>query len=570
MTPHHRERSDTPDGAPARPLCLVTGATGYIGGRLVPRLLEAGMAVRCMTRSGARLRDQPWIDEVEVVEADAADPDRAAAALEGVRTAYYLIHSMGGGDRFEEADRTAARVFAEQARRAGISRLVYLGGLTPAGDAPGLSPHMRSRAEVGRILLESGVPTAVLRAAVVIGSGSASFEMLRHLTERLPVMVTPRWVERRVQPIAVRDVLRYLVHAADLPGAVTGSFDIGGPEVLTYRSMMHRYARIAGLGPRRVLPVPVLTPRLSSHWVGLVTPIPGALATPLIESLRHDAVCRDHAVARWIPDPPAGLTGFDDAVDLALRRIREAVVSTRWSSGSVPGAPSDPLPTDPSWAGGSLYTDVRRRTTDAPAEAVWAAIESIGAENGWYSLPAAWQARGLIDRALGGVGLRRGRRDPRRLRVGDAVDFWRVEEVVPGRLLRLRAEMRLPGLAWLELGVGREGAVGRDAAAGREGDAARPGAAARTCYRQRAVFHPRGLAGQLYWWSLKPLHGLVFGSMARNLVRSASAAEAGAPPGAPGGRRNERKHVHDDRARLVPPRPAHTRPSRAARRVHRA
>jgi uncharacterized protein YbjT (DUF2867 family) len=482
-------------------LCLVTGATGYVGGRLVPRLLEAGFRVRCMTRSATRLRDQPWIGQVEVAEGDAADPEAAAAALDGADTAYYLIHSMLGGARFEQTDRAAARVFAEQADRARLGRLVYLGGLAPEGEE--LSAHMRSRAEVGEILLGSGVPTAALRAAVILGSGSASFEMLRYLTERLPVMVTPRWVEQLVQPIAVRDVLYYLVAAASLPSEVSGSFDIGGPEVLTYRQMMHRYAEISGLGPRRVLPVPVLTPRLSSHWVGLVTPIPSALATPLISSLRHDAVCRDHAIARHIPDPPEGLIGFDDAVDLALRRVREAAVTTRWSSGSLPGAPSDPLPTDPDWAGGSLYTDVRSARTSASPDAVWAAIEAVGGETGWYSLPAAWRARGLIDRAVGGVGLRRGRRDARRLRVGDAVDFWRVEEIEPRRLLRLRAEMRLPGLAWLELGV-----------------EPRPGGSR---YRQRAVFYPRGLAGQLYWWSLKPFHGLVFGPMARNLVRTALA-----------------------------------------------
>jgi uncharacterized protein YbjT (DUF2867 family) len=504
--------------SPEERLCLVTGATGYVGGRLVPLLLEAGYAVRCMTRSAASLRDQPWIDRVEVVEADAADPAATAAALDGVDAAYYLIHSMLGGARFEQTDRAAAHTFAEQARLARIGRLVYLGGLAPEGGP--LSAHMRSRAEVGRILLESGVPTVVLRAAVIIGSGSASFEMLRYLAERLPVMVTPRWVDSLVQPIAVRDVLRYLVAAAALPEQVHGAFDIGGPEVLTYRRMMKRYADIAGLAPRHILPVPVLTPQLSSHWVGLVTPIPSALARPLIESLRHDAVCRDHdGIARVIPDPPEGLVGFEDAVDLALRRVREAAVVTRWSSGSVPGAPSDPLPTDPSWAGGSLYTDLRVRATPATSAAVWRAIEAIGGETGWYSLPVAWQARGLIDRAFGGVGLRRGRRDPVRLRVGDAVDFWRVEEVLPGRMLRLRAEMRLPGLAWLELGV----------KPAREGGA---------LYRQRAVFHPRGLAGQLYWWSIKPFHGLVFGAMARNLTRrametgpAASAAAAAAARG---------------------------------------
>ena len=499
------------DAAPAAPtapgpsaaagVCLVTGATGYVGGRLVPRLLEAGYTVRCMTRSRARLRDQPWADQVEVVEGDASDPDGVRAALDGADVAYYLIHSMLGGPRFEEADRAAAQTFAAAAAETGLRRLVYLGGLSPH-DGP-LSPHMRSRAEVGRILLDSGVPTVVLRAAVIIGSGSASFEMLRYLTERLPVMVTPRWVERRVQPIAVGDVLRYLVAAAGLPSEAAGEFDIGGPEVLTYRQMMGRYATVAGLSHRVIVPVPVLTPRLSSHWVGLVTPVPGSLARPLIESLHHDAVCADRAVTRWIPDPPEGLIPFDQAVDLALHRVREAVVATRWSSGSVPGAPSDPLPTDPDWAGGSLYADVRDRRTDAPADAVWAEIEAIGGDAGWYSLPLAWRARGLIDRAFGGVGLRRGRRDPRRLRVGDAVDFWRVEAIERGqeKLLRLRAEMRLPGLAWLELGVAPE----------KQG----------SVYRQRALFYPRGLLGQAYWWSLKPFHGLIFGAMARNLTRRA-------------------------------------------------
>lgn len=503
-----------PEPPPPDRLCLVTGATGYIGGRLVPELLAAGMRVRCMTRSRDRLRDQPWIDEVDVVEGDACDPDTAATALKGVDTAYYLIHSMMGGARFEQADGQAARVFADAAADAQVGRLVYLGGLAPA-DGRSLSPHLRSRTEVGRILADSGVPTVVLRAAVVIGSGSASFEMLRYLTERLPLMVTPRWVASRVQPIAIRDVLRYLVHAADLPAEYSGSLDIGGPDVLTYEQMMRRYADTAGLPRRRILRVPVLTPSLSSHWVGLVTPIPRTLGRPLIESLRCDAVCRDHAIAQYIPDPPRGLIGFDDAVHLALQRVRDTVVDTRWSSGSLPGAPSDPLPTDPGWAGGSLYTDMRERRTTAPADALWAAVEAIGGETGWYSLPLAWETRGLIDRLMGGVGLRRGRRDPLRLRVGDAVDFWRVEDLVPGRLLRLRAEMRLPGLAWLELRV----------------DADDDG----TVYTQRAVFHPRGLAGQLYWWSLKPFHGLVFGAMARNIIRRSAD-----PPGQRRSRRGKR------------------------------
>ncbi|MFF8427836.1 SDR family oxidoreductase [Streptomyces sp. NPDC016566] len=490
--------------------CLVTGATGYIGGRLVPELLDAGHRVRCLVRTPRKLRDHPWAGRVEVVQGDVTDAGSVARAMEGVDVAYYLVHALGTGRGFEDTDRDAAHVVGEQARRAGVGRIVYLGGLTP-GAVPEreLSPHLRSRAEVGRVLLASGVPTAVLRAAVIIGSGSASFEMLRYLTERLPVMVTPRWVHTRIQPIAVRDVLRLLVGCARLPREVNRTFDIGGPDVLTYLDMMRRYAAVAGLNRRLILPVPVLTPGLSSHWVGLVTPVPASLARPLTESLRHEVVCREHDIRRYVPSPPGHPVGFDRAVALALQRIRDAKVTTRWSSASVPGAPSDPLPTDPDWAGGSLYTDVRRRDADVPPEVLWEVIEGIGGENGWYSFPLAWALRGRLDRLVGGVGLRRGRRDARRLRVGDSLDFWRVEEIERGRLLRLRAEMRLPGLAWLEMTV--------------DGDGHGP-----LQYGQRALFHPRGLLGHLYWWSVSPFHAVVFGGMARNIVR---AAERLAPRG---------------------------------------
>ncbi|WP_073950549.1 SDR family oxidoreductase [Streptomyces kebangsaanensis] len=504
----------TPIGHPegGGPMCLVTGASGYIGGRLVPELLDAGYRVRCLARTPRKLRDHPWYDRVEVVRGDVTDPDSVARAMRGVDVAYYLVHALGTGRGFEDTDRGAARIFAEQARRAGVGRLVYLGGLTPrAVPERELSPHLRSRAEVGRILLDSGVPTAVLRAAVIIGSGSASFEMLRYLTERLPVMVTPRWVHTRIQPIAVRDVLRLLTGCARLPREVNRTFDIGGPDVLTYLDMMRRYAAVAGLPPRLILPVPVLTPGLSSHWVGLVTPVPARIARPLTESLRHEVVCRENDIERYVPSPPGHPIGFDRAVALALRRIGEAQVTTRWSSASVPGAPSDPLPTDPDWAGGSLYTDVRERDTRAAPEALWDVIEGIGGENGWYSFPSAWAVRGLLDRLAGGVGLRRGRRDARRLRVGDSLDFWRVEEIERGRLLRLRAEMRLPGLAWLEMRVDDDGAGG-------------------VRYRQRALFHPHGLLGHLYWWSVSPFHAVVFGGMARNIVRAAERA-APAPRG---------------------------------------
>jgi uncharacterized protein YbjT (DUF2867 family) len=431
-------------------------------------------------------------------------------ALDGVDVAYYLVHGLGGGHGFAERDRRAARTFAAAARDAGVRRIVYLGGLGPAGGDGRLSEHLRSRAEVGEILLASGVPTAVLRAAVVIGSGSVSFEMMRYLTERLPVMTTPRWVRTRSQPIAIRDVLHYLVGCAALPEEVNRAFDIGGPDVLTYEGMMRRYAVVAGLPRRLIVPVPVLSPGLSSLWVGLVTPVPGRIARPLVESLRHEVVCREHDIARYVPDPPGGLTGFDEAVRLALRRIKDADVATRWTSASVPGAPSDPLPTDPDWGGGSLYADVRETPVAASPDALWRVIEGIGGESGWYSWSLAWRIRGLLDLLSGGVGLRRGRRDPGRLRPGDALDFWRVEEVEPGRLLRLRAEMRLPGLAWLDLSVER-----------RDG---------RTWYRQRALFHPRGLLGHLYWWAVRPFHRIVFGGMRRN-VRDA--AERTARTGTP-------------------------------------
>jgi uncharacterized protein YbjT (DUF2867 family) len=483
---------------------LVTGATGYIGGRLIPRLLAEGHTVRAMTRDANRLRDVPWVRDVQVVEADVLDADAVSAALTGVDVAYYLVHSIGSGAAFEETDRIAAQTFAGAARGAGVGRIVYLGGLVPEGEE--LSPHLRSRLEVGDLLLASGVPTAVLQAAVIIGSGSASFEMLRYLTERLPAMITPRWVRTRIQPIAVRDVLRYLIGCATLPPDVSRRFDIGGPDVLTYVQMMQRYAAVAGLRRRIIVPVPVLSPKLSAHWVNIVTPVPAAIAKPLVRSLVNEVVCSEHDIASYVPDPPGGLLGFDESVRLALQRVRDAAVETRWSSASWPGAPSDPLPTDPDWAGGSLYEDLRRVPVDADPADLWRVIEGIGGENGWYSFPLAWAVRGLLDRLVGGVGLRRGRRSRDHLYVGEALDFWRVEEIVPGELLRLRAEMRLPGAAWLELRVERT----------ERG----------TEFVQRALFHPRGLAGHLYWWSVAPFHGIVFGGMARNITGAAARSTA--------------------------------------------
>jgi uncharacterized protein YbjT (DUF2867 family) len=482
--------------------CVVFGATGYIGGRLVPELLAAGHRVRVVARTPGKLAEAPWHEQVEIVRGDVTSAADLRAALADQEIAYYLVHSLNRPD-FVAVDRQAAESLAAEAAAAGLRRIVYLGGIVPAGQR--MSRHLASRAEVGRILAAGPVPAVVFQAAVIIGSGSASFEILRYLAERLPVMVTPRWVRNAIQPIAVRDVLYYLTRAAAVPRDFAGAFDIGGPDVLTYAGMMREYAAVAGLPRRGILPVPVLTPWLSAQWVNLVTPVPRSIAVPLIESLINDAVCREHTVAQYIPDPPGGLTDYHDAVELALRRIRDLDVPTRWSDANVPGAPSDSLPTDPDWSGGSLYSDVRSRHTAADPATLWSVVEAIGGANGWYSFPLAWSLRGWIDRFVGGVGLRRGRRDPHRLHEGEALDWWRVERLERPRLLRLRAEMRVPGRAWLELSVAPDDTGG-------------------ATYHQRALFEPHGLAGHLYWKAIAPFHAVIFGGMARNITGAAEQA----------------------------------------------
>ena len=474
---------------------LVTGATGYIGGRVVPRLLERGHTVRVLARSPQKLRDVPWAGSVEIVAGDLGDPAAVTRALEGVDVVYYLVHSMRARGDFEGEESAAARTVAEGADAAGVRRIVYLGALHPEGT---LSRHLRSRVAVGRILLASQVPTVVLQAGVVIGSGSASFEMIRHLTEVLPYMPAPRWVRNRIQPIAVRDVLHYLLAAAELPPEVSRSFDIGGPDILRYGQMMNGYALEAGLPQRPIAALPVFTPWLASQWVNLVTPIPRSLAVPIIESLQYDCVVREHDIDAVIPPPPGGLTGYRASVRLALGRMREGTVETSWSNSSVVGAPGDPLPSDPEWAGHTVYTDVRERDTSASPKRLWRVIEGIGGRRGWYSFPLAWALRGWADKLVGGVGLTRGRRDADRLQTGEALDWWRVEQLDRGSRLRLRAEMRVPGRAWLELSVEP-----------RDGGAH---------YRQRAVFFPRGLAGRLYWFAILPFHGVIFDGMANRIV----------------------------------------------------
>jgi len=478
---------------------LVTGATGYVGGRLVPKLLEQGYSVRVLAREPHRLDGVPWHDDVEIIQGDLQVRADVARAVSAVDVVYYLVHSMSSAGDFEVVERQVATLVAEEAKSAQVKRIVYLGGLHPKGQ---LSRHLGSRKEVGEILLASGVPTIALQAGVIIGSGSASFEMIRHLTEILPAMPAPKWVRNKIQPIAIRDVLHYLVKSAELPPEINRAFDIGGPDVFRYFQLMNGYAKEAGLKERLILALPVLTPWLASQWVNLVTPIPRSLAVPIIESLLHDAVMKNHDIDDVIPPPAEGLTGFRRSVELALVRMRSGEVETSWRNTEVIGAPSDPLPSDPEWAGHTVYTDSREVTVAAPSDELWKVVESIGGDNGWYSLPVAWAARGLLDKLVGGVGLRRGRRDPDKLLTGDALDFWRVEKIERGSFLRLRAEMKLPGLAWLEFTV-------------------TPVSEEHSTLSQRAIFFPQGLGGRLYWFAVTPLHGIVFAGMARSMGKAA-------------------------------------------------
>ncbi len=482
---------------------LVTGATGYIGGRLVPRLLEEGHEVVALARSPEKLDRYPWRDRIDVVEGDVLERDTLGAGLAGCDAAYYLIHSMDGAGDFADRDRRAAQNFSDAAGAAGVRRIVYLGGL---GEGEDLSRHLSSRQEVGQVLADGPVPVTELRAAVIIGSGSVSFEMLRYLTEVLPAMVTPRWVRTRCQPIAIRDVLSILVGVLAEDHAEDRVYEIGGPDAVTYEEMMRIYAQEAGLPRRLIVPVPVLTPKLSSHWIGLVTPLPTGVAKPLVDSLRNEVVVDDNSVAeRYTGD----LIPLREAIRRALHRSRDLEVATRWSDATI--APARPLPADPEWSGGTVKVDRQVVETTAPPADVFWAFARIGGDVGYYTFDWAWRLRGLLDILVGGVGLRRGRRHPEQLHAGEALDFWRVSAVEPGRRVLLYAEMRLPGEAWLEF-------------------VAEPAAGGGTELHQTAYFVPRGLSGRLYWAALAPAHFLIFGRMARLVAASAEKRSQEAVP----------------------------------------
>lgn len=482
---------------PERQRILVTGATGYVGGRLIPLILASGYRVRVLVRDADRLVGRAWRDQVEVAVGDVLDPATLPPALDGVDAAYYLIHSMSRHEDFAQRDLRAARTFAEAAAAQGVARIIYLGGLGTSGDV--LSEHLRSRQETGAALREAGIPVTEFRASILVGPGSVSFEMLRTLTERLPVMICPRWVSTRTQPIAIDDALAYLVAALETPESQGHIIEIGGRNVLTYKEMMLTYARLRGLR-RFIIPVPVLTPRLSSYWVHLVTPIPYAIAQPLIDGLSVEVIVTDDRARRLFPRIIP--MDYETAVARALSNLEASDVETSWSD-ALASSQGDTRPFVFTLQEGMLV-ERRQRVIDAPPATVYAEFAALGGRNGWRAFNRLWRLRGAADRLIGGVGFRRGRRHPAHLRVGDAVDFWRVEAVEPGHLVRLRAEMKVPGRAWLQF-------------------QAEPLEASRTRLVQTAYFAPRGLSGLLYWYLLYPIHGFIFSRLVRALAQGAAA-----------------------------------------------
>jgi uncharacterized protein YbjT (DUF2867 family) len=478
---------------------LVLGATGYVGGRLVPRLLQAGYRVRAASRSTQKLKSRNWASHpnVTLFSVDVTDVASLQRAVEGCHAVYYLVHSMDSANRdFAETDRIAARNMVQVAEQKGLGRIIYLSGL--GEDDGDLSEHLKSRTEVARILKNGRVPLTVLRAAMIIGSGSASFEILRYLVDRLPVMITPKWLSTPCQPIAIRNVLNYLLGCLQHPETTGETYDIGGSDVLTYRELMEIYSDEAGLGRRWIIPIPFFTPRLSSYWINLVTPVSASIARPLAEGLRNPVVCTENRIVQIIPQT---LLSSREAIRLALDNILSQSVESHWTDAGYLPPVETRYPGDPDWAGGTIFKDHRLIEVEGAIEDLWLAIVRIGGQNGWYYGNWLWALRGLLDKLFGGVGSHRGRRDPERVYPGDALDFWRVLNVDEPERLRLLAEMKVPGLAVLEFNI-------------------TPLENGNLALAQTAWFAPRGLSGLLYWYAVAPLHDLIFNGMLRGIAKA--------------------------------------------------
>jgi uncharacterized protein YbjT (DUF2867 family) len=483
---------------------LVTGATGYIGGRLIPRLVNKGYRVRAFGRSLEKMAQRQWAcrPEVELVQGDVLNKGDLVRASKTCSAAYYLVHSMIAQNKsYASADRRSAENMRDAAAESRLQQVIYLGGLGDAND-PNMSPHLASRHEVGLILQEGAVPATILRAAMIIGSGSASFEILRYLAERLPVMITPRWVYNPTQPIAISTVLDYLEGCLGLPQTFGRSLDIGGPDVLNYKELIALYAREAKLSPRKLLPVPLLTPGLSARWIHLVTPVPSAIALPLTEGLSVPTVCRNNHIEAILP---VNRMTCQQAIRAALNKILEKQVETCWSDAGALSPPEWAVCGDADYAGGTVLNCSYRTIFRVPAEKVWKEVEGIGGTNGYYFADWLWRLRGILDKIVGGFGLRRGRRHPTKLKTGDALDFFRVLSVIPDRKLTLMAEMKIPGEALLDLQV-----VPTDP----------------TTSELRLVsrFLPRGLLGILYWYALYPFHVVIFKGLLRSIAHRAGAS----------------------------------------------
>lgn len=470
---------------------LVTGASGYVGGRLVPELVKRGYQVRCMARNPEVLKARNW-SNLEIVQGDVLRPATLSAALKNIDTAYYLIHSMGDKSNFEVTDTLAAENFGKTAKKAGVSRIIYLGGLAKSSDK--LSPHLESRQNVGKVLRKSGIRLTELRASIIIGSGSASFEIIRDLVKKLPIMITPRWVRSYCEPIAIKNVIEYLIKCLDSSETVGQILEIGGGEIFTYGQMMKIVAELMG---KKIImiPIPLLTPRLSAYWLNIVTSVPMSIAHPLVEGLRNDSICIDRRIQEWIK---LDLLPFKVAVQMALEDDKKGYLESRWTEAS-----NLPSTFDSTEVKEEVFHNTQIIYTDVSRESLFQVIQNLGSETGWYYANWLWKLRGLLDRMIGGVGMRRGRRHPTDIRIGDPIDFWRVEDYQIGKILKLRAEMKLPGQAWLEFEV-------KEA----EHNSMR--------FKQTATFLPANWFGKLYWYLTIPFHYFIFKKMAKNVVKAAT------------------------------------------------